>query len=262
VALSEHHNQPTRGSGPALDAREWVTVGRSPSGSPFPLTADSHTEQSDWVRWIGLVSWVGLAAFVAAVSVLHGLQANLDPAQHTISEYSLGRYGWLMRGAFAVLGLSVLATAGCLRQRLADSPRWRAGLFLLTFTAIGLFLDALYNTDHLRVPETADGRMHGVGMLIVCLALPTASFLLGTDLVQMTNAVARAKWIQVLTVGQVLAIIGFETNLITYRGLMERIAVALAVATLALLQSASDVPQRRHRPIFSGRRRRADLTYP
>jgi hypothetical protein len=241
VALSEHQNQPTSRSGPALDTREWATIGRIPSGSRYPLTARSHAEQSEWVRWIGRVSWVGLAAFVAAVSVLHGLQANLDPAEHTISEYSLGRYGWLMRGAFAVLGLSVLATAACLRQRFADSRRWHAGRLLLTCTAIGLFLDSLYNTDRLRVPETADGRVHGVGMLIVCLALPTASFLLGSELVQITNAVVRGKWLQVLAVAQVLAIVGFETNLITYRGVMERAAVAFAVATLALLQSVTSL---------------------
>jgi hypothetical protein len=205
---------------------------------PDTLTVSSHSEQSEWLRRIDRVGWAGLAAFVTSVLALHVLQGNLNPTEHTISEYSLGRYGWLMRSAFAFLGFSVLGTAACLRQRFADSPRWRTGLLLLVFTAVGLFLDALYNTDHLRVQETTDGRVHGVGMLIICLALPTASFLLGSDLVQTTNAVARAKWILVLAAAQIVAIVGFETSLHSYRGVMERIAIACAIATLALLHSA------------------------
>ncbi len=84
------------------DGRQFVEF-RSVSGA-----APEHLDLSTPVRafWLGglhVMGFAGLSVFVLAVLALHGLQANLNPVQHTISEYSLGRYGWLMRAAFLAL---------------------------------------------------------------------------------------------------------------------------------------------------------------
>lgn len=145
---------------------------------PTPLTRSAVL---GGVRSVQAVGLVGVACFVLAVVALHLLRGDLNPIQHTISEYSLGKFGWLMRTAFACLGIGTVATAASLRDRLR-STFWRnVGLLLLTGTAIGLIIDAGYNTDHLRVAETLDGAIHGDGMFIVCLTMPTAALILGTE---------------------------------------------------------------------------------
>ncbi len=202
---------------------------------------------SPWVRWMSVCGVAGLATFVAIVLALHGLRGDLNPARRTISEYSWGRDGWLMRGAFAALGLGVLAIAAELRLRFAFSTWWRGGIVLLVGTALGLFLDSAYNTDHPGVAETADGRMHGIGMLLVCLTLPAACVVLGSALVHVPGARWRAKWMQGLGTAQVIAILGFEFSPTVNRGLVERMAVALAVAGLALLQSVARPPSEEER---------------
>jgi hypothetical protein len=184
---------------------------------------------------VHLVGFAGVAAFVVALAALSGL-GNLNPAQHTVSEYSLGRYGWTMRAAFAALGLGALATAAGLRFTFEPSP-WRSvGHLMIVGTAVGLFLDAWFNTDHLGVAETFDGAVHGDGMLIVCLTLPASACILGADFLRLFHS-SRARWLVALGPLQAVAIIGFEVSPTDYRGVAERIAIAMGVATLALVQS-------------------------
>jgi hypothetical protein len=195
-----------------------------------------------WVRLADVFSLAGSLGFIGAVLALHGLRASLNPVDHTISEYSLGSYGWLMRGAFLALGLGALATAVSLRARFERTFLQRTGLLLLALTAIGLFLDAGYNTDRPRVPETADGTVHGVGMLIICLTLPAASFMLGSDLMRALGAEPRARWLQVLGVAQLISILGFKIGPLAWHGLTERVAIAFALTTLILLRSLALSP--------------------
>jgi hypothetical protein len=217
VALSEHRDGALDEFDEAFDTRESGRAARLLAATPATGTEEWFTRRSSWLRLNRRMSIAGLAVFVAAVLALHGLRGDLNPAEHTISEYSLGAYGWLMRAAFAALGLSVLATAESLRLRFELSSSWSVGLFLLAFAAVGLFLDAGYNTDHPRVPETPDGTVHGVGMLIVCLSLPAASYLLGSALVG-HSAALQARWLRLLAAGQVIAILGFEMSPATWRG--------------------------------------------
>ncbi len=238
MALSEHQERPLSVFGRTINSEH----------ARFPDVAadashhakDSHLSgRSDWNRRIHLLGGAGLALFVAVVLALHGLRGNLNPAEHTISEYSLGRDGWLMRVAFAALGIAVLSTATSLFLRFRISRLWRFSLLLLGCTAVGLFLDAGYNTDHPHVLETSDGRVHGIGMLIVCLTLPAASFLLGGALGQRFRTAAQARRVQVLAAAQLLAIVGFEMSPTAVRGLTERVAITMAVATLVVVRSVA-----------------------
>jgi Protein of unknown function (DUF998) len=192
--------------------------------------------QTSWLRLVRLVSLAGIVGFVGAVAALHGLRGDLNPFEQTISEYSLGRYGWLMRGAFGAFGLAVLAIAIGVCLEFEPSISRLVGLGLLVAAAVGLFLDAGFNTDRLGVAETFDGAVHGDGMLILCLTLPSAAYVLGSGFVS-SGWAFRARVLQALGPAQVVAILGFEASPMTSRGLMERIAVGLGVASCALVHS-------------------------
>ena len=47
--------------------------------------------------------------FLIILFLLHFLKRELDPSWRMISEYEIGRFGWLMRLAFFCWGASVLA---------------------------------------------------------------------------------------------------------------------------------------------------------
>ena len=48
---------------------------------------------------------------VGLIVLLHVLEPEFDPSWRMLSEYSLGRYGALMRVAFLAIGTSVIAIA-------------------------------------------------------------------------------------------------------------------------------------------------------
>ena len=193
-----------------------------------------------WLARVHLLSRVGLSAFVVAVLVLHGVRADLNPAEHTISEYSLGSYGWVMRLAFLTLAVAALAAAASFLLRRGPHGRWRlVGPLLLVGTAVGSILDAAFNTDHLAVPETVDGTVHSVGTAVLVLALPGAAFVLGSDFVRNSTSTLTARLVLVVAAAELGAIVLFEMSPTTTRGWAERLVTVFAVVTLGLLQVLS-----------------------
>jgi hypothetical protein len=207
-----------------------------PQAAVTDRSADVNLDPTGWRRVARIVGFAGPSVFVVAIAALHGLRADLDPTAHTISEYSLGSYGWLMRCAFGALGLGVLATVTSLRTSLAASL-WRvSGLALLSATAVGLFLDATYNTDHPHVMETADGAVHAFGTWVITLSLPAAVVILSIAVAD-AGMSAPARWLRVLAAAEIVATLGYEMGPVDYRGVAERVVSVFAVAGIVLLQS-------------------------
>jgi len=65
---------------------------------------------------------IGLCvAFLAILSVLHVLEPEFNPP-HLISEYQLGRFGWLMSLAFFCLGAASFVLFAVARQAVRTGP--------------------------------------------------------------------------------------------------------------------------------------------
>jgi hypothetical protein len=110
-------------------------------------------------------SVLGAAAFLALLALLHVLDAELDPSWHVISEYALGRHGWLMTLAFASLALSCGALAVAAWPR-ARGKVGRLGHGVLAVCAVGLALAAAFPTDPITTPPesaTTSGQLHMLG---------------------------------------------------------------------------------------------------
>src|SRR4029453_15635432 len=108
----------------------------------------------------------GLAAvvvFFILLAALHFIEPEFDPSKRLISEYELGRYGWVMSLAFFSLGVGVLATL----LSTWDFSRVRRGLFgRLGFLAISVpFFGAGIFYPHTQ-PNLAS-YIHGVCGVIV-----------------------------------------------------------------------------------------------
>ena len=71
-----------------------------------PNTAVSHPS-AGVSPGAACVAVVLSAAFLALLALLHFLEPDFDPSWRMISEYELGRYGWLMRLALT-LGIFAL----------------------------------------------------------------------------------------------------------------------------------------------------------
>ena len=120
---------------------------------------------------LGRVVGLGTGWFVVAVLLLHALKSDdYDFSAQTISEFAVGRYGYLMTSAFVALGVAELTLAIALWR--ATGSRVGPALQL-----VGAFVDltsAVFEADLLGSPGTTHGAIHdGVGALGALLVIPT-----------------------------------------------------------------------------------------
>ena len=113
-----------------------------------------------------------IALSVGLVVVLHLLEPEFDPSWRMLSEYSLGRYGVLMRVAFIAGGTGVIAAAVALS---GSAWPWTIGLVVVAIGPIGA---AFIDTDPITTPRAGMSRRSNVhaalGSLFI-LGFPVAA---------------------------------------------------------------------------------------
>lgn len=116
-----------------------------------------------------LLSIANPAWFLLANAVLHLLRRDLSPATHYISEYAVGRYGWLMASALVILGVGTLSLSFCLAWTTEIDWLSRAGVALLTISGFSTILIGIFRTDIAGHGPTLAGRIHGRASFIAIL---------------------------------------------------------------------------------------------
>ena len=84
-------------------------------------------------------------AFLAILSVLHFLEPEFNPP-HLISEYQLGRFGWLMSLAFFCLGMASLAFFAAAKQETHTRPG-RFGTWGMLIISTAYFCGGIFPPD-------------------------------------------------------------------------------------------------------------------
>ena len=129
------------------------------------------------------LSFVSAAAFAILLVALHFVKPELDPSWHFISQYAIGRLGWMMVLAFLSLSVSYVSLFAALRSELR-TVAGRIGLALLLVSALGPAIAAAFTTDPVTVsPDavTVEGRLHNLGGPLG-FAMPLAAALIGWKL--------------------------------------------------------------------------------
>lgn len=109
---------------------------------------------------------------VVLVVVLHYLEPEFDPSWRMLSEYSLGKYGVIMRLAFIVGGTGVIACGVALWEH---AGLWSAGLFLVALGPLGA---AFVDTDPITTPRseiTGRSKVHSALGSLFILGFPIAA---------------------------------------------------------------------------------------
>jgi len=113
----------------------------------------------------GRLSLLFNGLFVGLLAVVHFLKSDLDPSWHFISEYAIGKHGWVMHAAFLSLAACNVATLVAIRTCLRTV--WgRVGACLFVIGTIGLVLSAIFVTDPINTPpesQTTSGNLHNLG---------------------------------------------------------------------------------------------------
>ncbi len=140
-----------------------------------------------------------LIAFAVVFSVililLHFLKRELDPSWRMISEYEIGRYGWMMRVAFFCWSASVLALLVTMWPYLVLLPgtisRWWFAVIVLALFGAGVFKTDPITEDTNSLVNT----LHKICGTIVILTFPIAATLATTSLLHHSIWAASRGWL-------------------------------------------------------------------
>jgi hypothetical protein len=105
---------------------------------------------------------------IVALGALHVLKPEIHPSRTMISQYALGRFGWVMALCFASFSVAGASLCLALVGR-APSAHGLVGLAFLCLAAVGGAMAALFRMDPMSTPHSQmsfTGRMHGVAFLI------------------------------------------------------------------------------------------------
>jgi uncharacterized membrane protein YkvI len=128
-----------------------------------PLRSDRPITRTD--RGAAHVAVVAGAAFAVLLLGLHITEPEYDPTWRFVSEYALGRTGWMMTLAFLALAVTLLSAALSILRHIQTIPG-RLGPVILAVAAAGFVLAALFRTDPMTTPAdayTASMRLHLLG---------------------------------------------------------------------------------------------------
>jgi hypothetical protein len=136
-----------------------------------------------------------VAVAILLVIALHRLEPEFDPSWRMLSEYSLGRYGLLMRMAFILGGTGVAASGVALWS---TAGALAAGLPVVALGPIGA---AFVDTDPITTPRpeiTGRGKVHaGLGSLFI-LGFPVAATCAGIGTAMQSPAGHILAWAAVI----------------------------------------------------------------
>jgi hypothetical membrane protein len=156
-------------------------------------------------RYWGRLALGAVVLFVILLAALHFLEPEFDPSKRLISEYELGRYGWVMSVAFFSLGVGVLATllstwdsSAIRRSRIGRS--WFLAISAALFGA-GIFYP--------YTPPTLASYIHGLCGAMVIVTFPIVAALNSAGLAHSQAWIqARLRWATVFVWMGLLAFAG------------------------------------------------------
>jgi hypothetical protein len=122
--------------------------------------------------------------FLVLVVLLHFLKPELDPSWRMISEYAIGKYGWIMTVAFLLLAFSNLSLFVALKPDIRTIGGY-IGLAILLVSAAGTILAAFNAMDPITAGPnemTTHGNLHGLGAMLGIPTFPIAAVLISRSL--------------------------------------------------------------------------------
>lgn len=183
----------------------------------------THKEITEPVTAISLtaarLSIAAVITYQLTLIALIFIRPDLDPSWHTLSEWAIGPYGWIMSMAFLVSAVSYAALFVALRSQLRGIIG-RIGLGILLICAVGTVGVGLFTTDPFDTPQDAisrTGMVHMISAFGALMLFPFAALLINLSLALKNQAWATARRVLLRTAGlPLLGLVGFWVHLAIY----------------------------------------------
>jgi hypothetical membrane protein len=151
---------------------------------------------------------VAIVSYQILLIALIFLRPDLAPSWHTISEWAIGPYGWIMSGAFLISALSYAVLFVMLKSQIHGSLG-RMGLGILLICVIDATGVGIFRTDPMpsHFPLSTSGTLHVIFGTSQLLLLPFAALLINLSLARNNEAWRSTRRVLLWTAG--LPLFGF-----------------------------------------------------
>jgi len=154
------------------------------------------------------VAIAAIASYQILLIVLIFLRPDLDPSWHTISEWAIGPYGWMMSAGFVISAVSYAAVFLMLKSQVKGGTG-RIGVGILLVCTIGAFGAGICMTDPMPIhpPLSTRGTLHVIFGTSQLVLLPFAALLINLDIGRRNQTWAKSRRVLLWTAG--LPLFGF-----------------------------------------------------
>lgn len=112
--------------------------------------------------------------FIGVLTTLHVIKPEVSPVSQFISEYAIGRFGWLMSLAFILWSAAFFFLFLGLKNKLTGISG-KTGLACLVISSLGCLLAGIFTTDPVSTAQTSiSGTLHNLGGSLA-MAIPLGS---------------------------------------------------------------------------------------
>jgi hypothetical protein len=143
-----------------------------------------HDKPAARTGLFALLTVVAAVAYQLLLIALIPMRPEIDPAHKPISEYAIGRLGWVVVIGFQISAAAYAFLVVVLRHTLRDRAG-RIGMFLLSYCAVATVVVGLCVADPVTTPLTeltVVGRVHVVAGISAFVLLPMAALLINISL--------------------------------------------------------------------------------
>lgn len=122
------------------------------------------------------LSFICILTFFIIVILFHLFRTDHDPLLQTMSEYTIGPFGFFFPIALLILGLSSLLSGIAIRIMLPVTPLTKKSFRAFQLWTIFIIITGIFPTDYITGPYSFSGIMHGVASFFAFLFFPISLY--------------------------------------------------------------------------------------
>ena len=129
------------------------------------------------------LSMIAIIIYQVLLIALIFIRPDLDPTWHTISEWAIGKYGWVMTSAFFISAISYALMFIAIKSEL-KGIMGRIGIILFFICVVGTFGVGTFTTDPIEMmaTPTTRGLLHIILGSAALMLLPFAALLINLSI--------------------------------------------------------------------------------
>ena len=183
--------------------------------------------------FLTIISYFCLITCLLIVILFHIFRKQYNPIMQTMSEYTLGPFGFLFPVALLILGLSSIISCYVLLRSLPNTRSSKKIIQFFSLWTTFIIITGIFPTDYISGPYTFSGIIHAVASFLAFLSLLFCIFFVAVFFKKSVNSRFNHMRFYVYFFLCVPGLIIFLIIPLEYKGLTQRVFLGIIIIAYA-----------------------------